>query len=71
MVIVRIRGDFRPIAQVEPDDYVPLGPVQAVQKAIRTAFPSARWSSPTWVVYSGKDLASGKEFAIDYGWPPL
>jgi hypothetical protein len=66
MVIVKIRGDFRPIAQVKADDYVPLAPLQAVQTAIRTAFPSARWSSPTWVVYSGKDLASGKEFAIEF-----
>jgi hypothetical protein len=66
MVIVKIRGDLRPIAQVKSDDYVPLGPLQVVQAAIRTAFPSARWSSPTWVVYSGKDSTSGKELAIEF-----
>jgi hypothetical protein len=66
MVIVKIRGNFRPIAQVKSEEYVPLGPLQAVQTAIRTAFPSANWSSPTWIVYSGKDLASGKEFAIEF-----
>jgi hypothetical protein len=66
MAIVKIREGFGPVAEVKSDDYVPLAPLQAVQTAIRNAFPSARWSSPTWVVYSGKDLASGKEFAIEF-----
>jgi hypothetical protein len=65
LVIVKIRGDFRPLAQVRSDDYIPLGSLPAVQLAIRTALPSADWSSPTWIVYLEKDLVNGKEFAIE------
>jgi hypothetical protein len=62
--IVKIRGAFRPVSEVADDDYISLGGLKAVQKAIRTAFPSAEWSNPTWAVYSGKD-ANGKEFEIE------
>ena len=61
VAIVKIRGVFRPIAEVRADDYVPLGELQAVQTAIRIAFPSAKWSNPTWAVYYGKD------FEIEFG----
>jgi hypothetical protein len=67
MVIVKICGGFRPIGQVKPDDYLPLGPIETVQTAFHTAFPTADWSGPRWVVYSGKDSESGREFAIEFG----
>jgi hypothetical protein len=63
VAIVKIRGGFRPIAEVEPADYVPLGELQAVQSAILTAFPSAQWSDPTWAVYCGKGFEF--EFALE------
>ena len=46
-VIVRIRGPFRPIAEVEADDYLPLGTLDAVATAVRSAFPDAEWHGPT------------------------
>jgi hypothetical protein len=60
VAIVKIRGEFRPLEEVEPDDYLPLGKRSAVQKAIRKAFPSAQWSGPTQALYSAE------EFAIDF-----
>ncbi len=46
-VIVRIRGPFRPIADVEADDYLPLGTLDSVASALRSAFTDAVWDSPT------------------------
>ncbi len=46
-VIVRIRGPFRPIADVAANDYLPLGSLDAVTIVIRAAFPDAEWNSPT------------------------
>ena len=63
VAIVKIRGGFRPIAEVGSDDYVPLGELEAVQTAIRVAFPSAQWSDPTWAVYLGSDFQI--EFSLD------
>jgi len=60
---VKIRGGFRPIAGVGSDDYLPLGELEAVQTAIRIAFPSAQWSDPTWAVYAGPDFQI--EFSLD------
>jgi hypothetical protein len=64
--IVKIRGKFRPIREVAEDDYISLGGLEAVQQAIRTAFPSAEWSKsdPTYASYSGHD-ANGNEFGIE------
>jgi hypothetical protein len=64
--IVKIRGDFRPVIEVDADDYLPLGGLEDVRKAIRTAFPSAEWSksTPTYAAYSGHD-ANGNEFGIE------
>ena len=42
-VIVRIRGPFRPIAEVDADDYLPLGTLDSVASAVRSAFPDAEW----------------------------
>ncbi len=56
VAIVRIRGKFRPIEEVEQEDYLPLGNLNEVSAAIRAAFPSAEWSNPTWVVYVGPDF---------------
>ncbi len=56
VALVRIRGDFRPIAEVEEDDYISLGTPAAVRTAIRAAFPKAEWSGADWAVYCGKDF---------------
>ncbi len=56
VAIVRIRGKFRPIAEVEEEDYLPLGDLKDVSAAVRAAFPSAEWSDPTWAVYLGPDF---------------
>src|SRR5262245_16172862 len=53
VALVKIRGDFRPIAEVAAADYLPLGEPEAVRAAIQAAFPSAEWSIPTWAVYLG------------------
>ena len=51
VALVKISGDFRPIAEVEAEDYLPLGEPEVVRSAIRSAFPSAEWSNPSWAVY--------------------
>jgi hypothetical protein len=61
VVILKIRGEFRPIEEVEEGDFLPLGELEAVQGAVRSAFPAAEWSNPTWAVYLGPDF----EFEID------
>jgi hypothetical protein len=53
VAIVKISGDFRPIAEVEAEHYLPLGEPDQVRAAIRSGFPPAEWSSPTWAVYAG------------------
>jgi hypothetical protein len=70
VAIVRIRGKFRPIEEVEEEDYLPLGDLKAVRAAVRSAFPSAKWSNPAWAVYLGPDFEI--EFPLDdveYGIP--
>src|SRR5579871_2904655 len=47
VAIVRISGDFRPLAEVEPGDYLPLGGLERVRAAISDAFPSAEWFTRT------------------------
>lgn len=54
VAIVKIKGPFRTIAEVEEADYVPLGRPAAVRKAIRAAFPEAEWSSTDGAVYCGE-----------------
>ena len=46
-VIVRIRGPFRPIADIAANDYLPLGTLSSVAAAVRAAFPDAEWDSPS------------------------
>jgi hypothetical protein len=46
--IVRIRGPFRPIADLTADDFLPLGTLDAVASAVRAAFPDAQWDRPTY-----------------------
>ncbi len=53
LALVKVSGDFRPIAEVKAEEYLPLGDMQAICSAIRSAFPTAEWSSPTWAVYAG------------------
>jgi hypothetical protein len=56
VAIVRVRGKFRPIEDVEQEDYLPLGNLKDVSAAVRAAFPSAEWSDPTWAVYLHGDF---------------
>jgi hypothetical protein len=56
VAIVRIRGKFRPIEEVEEEDYRPLGKLKDVRAAVRAAFPSAEWSNPKWAVYESPDF---------------
>src|SRR5262249_14459816 len=63
VAIVKIRGDFRPISDVETDDYISLGELDAVREAVRRAFPSATWSNPTWATYADPEFQI--EFALD------
>jgi hypothetical protein len=56
VVLVRIRGAFRPIREVEQADYVSLGDPASVRAAIRAAFPTVEWSGADWAVYYGKDF---------------
>jgi hypothetical protein len=51
VAIVCIRGEFRPIADVQAADYLPLGDLEYVRAAIRSACPTATWSNPFWAVY--------------------
>jgi hypothetical protein len=44
VAIVRIRGKFRPVEEVEEEDYLPLGDLKKVTAAVKWAFPSAEWS---------------------------
>lgn len=54
VALVRIRGAYRPIAEVEEADYVPLGKPTAVRKAIKAAFPKTEWSGTDRAVFCGK-----------------
>jgi hypothetical protein len=63
VAIVRIRGKFRPIEEVEGEDYLPLGELKAVRAAVKSAFPRAKWDNPTWATYARRDLAI--EFDLD------
>jgi hypothetical protein len=63
VALVRIRGGFRPIGEVEEADYVSLGDPASVRAAIRAAFPTAEWSGADWAVYYGKDFEI--EFALE------
>jgi len=56
VALVRIRGVFHPIDEVEEADYLPLGDPASVRKAIRSTFPTAEWSNSDWAVYCGKDF---------------
>jgi hypothetical protein len=50
-VILKIQGPFRPIEEVADEDYLPIGSIESVAERIRTAFPGAEWSSPTWATW--------------------
>jgi hypothetical protein len=63
-VILRIRGPLRPARQVLQADYLPLGAAEAVAAALRVAFPSARWSNPTYA-YDSLDKYTGITFEFD------
>jgi hypothetical protein len=63
VALVKIQQSFRPIAEVAQEDYVPLGGLEAVQAAIRSAFPSAEWSNPNLAVYAGPEFEI--EFNLD------
>ena len=57
-VILRIRGPFRPIADVTADDFLPLGTLHSVASAVRAAFPDAQWDNPTYA-HRGLDTYTG------------
>ena len=42
-VVLRIRGPFRSAKEVAATDYPPLGTLEFVAAAVRSAFPSATW----------------------------
>jgi hypothetical protein len=63
VALVKIRGDFRPIGQVDRGDYIPLDDIATVRKAISSALPSAKWSNLTWAVYQGPGFEI--EFSLD------
>jgi hypothetical protein len=46
-LILRIRGPFRPAEDVAESEYLPLGSLDSVAAAIRSAFPCAEWNGPT------------------------
>jgi hypothetical protein len=62
-VILRIRGPLRPAREVAESDYLPLGSFKSVVSAIRSAFPSAKWESPTRALGS-LDKHTGIEFDL-------
>jgi hypothetical protein len=63
-VIVRIRGPFRPIADVAADDYLPLGTPESVAAAVRAAFPDAKWDDST-CAHRGLDKYTGMTIDLD------
>jgi hypothetical protein len=63
-VIVRIRGPFRPIADVAANDYVPLGTLNSVAAAVRAAFPDAEWDSPS---HANRELDKYTGMMIELG----
>ena len=61
VAIVRIKGPFRPIAEVDDGDYASIGSHAAVVRAIRAALPTAEWSEDkTHATYDGG------EFSIEF-----
>jgi hypothetical protein len=63
VAIVRVGGEFRSIEDVQQEDYLPLGDLKSVHAAVRAAFPSAEWDTPTWAVYVATNFEI--EFALD------
>ena len=61
VAIVKIRGEFRPIEEVDDADYTALGSRASVVEAIRAAFPTAEWSDDE--TFAGFD---GGEFSIEF-----
>jgi hypothetical protein len=58
VAIVKTRGCFRPIEEVDDADYGPLGSRASVVRAIRAAFPAAEWSDDeTHAVFGGGDFS--------------
>lgn len=50
-VILKIQGPVRPVEDVADEEYLPLGSIESVAERIRSAFPAAEWSSPTWATW--------------------
>lgn len=67
VAIVRISGSFRPLAEVGPEDYLPLGGWERVRAAVSSAFPSAEWFTRTRALYVGP--GSEIEVCIDSAEP--
>lgn len=58
VAIVKIKGPFRPIAEVEDTDYASIGSHTAVVRAIRAEFPTAKWSKDkTHATFNGGDFS--------------
>jgi len=57
VAIVKIRGGFRPIEEVDHADYMALGDRASVVEAIGAAFPTAEWSDDeTFASFDGGDF---------------
>lgn len=58
VAIVKIKGPFRPIAEVDDGDYASIGSHTAVVRAIRAEFPTAEWSKDkTHATFDGGDFS--------------
>jgi hypothetical protein len=64
-VILKVRGPVRPIDEIAPEEYLPLGSLDAVAAAVKAAFPSAKWSNPSHAYYS-LDKYTGVTFELKH-----
>ena len=56
-VLLRVRGKFRPVEEVDEADFLPLGKRGDVLAAIRAAFPAAKRNGSTGLLYLDGDLS--------------
>jgi hypothetical protein len=56
-VLLRIRGKLRPVEDVDEADYLSLGKRKDVLAAIKSAFPAAKRSGSTRLLYLDGDLS--------------
>ena len=56
-VLLKVRGKFRPVEEVDEADYLPLGKRKDVLAAIRSAFPAAKRGGPARLLCVDGDLS--------------